>query len=140
MPAFSKSSFTQLSTCHPDLQTLFFEVIKYFDCIVLEGFRGKEKQDEAFNAGNSKLKWPNGKHNQMPSFAVDVAPFSPKLSVDWSDVKRMYYFAGQVMAIARQLKDAGKMTHGIIYGGDWNNNTEVSDQTFNDLVHFELIP
>ena len=25
------------------------------------------------------------------------------------------------------------------WGGDWNDNKDFSDQTFDDLVHFELV-
>jgi peptidoglycan LD-endopeptidase CwlK len=139
MPRFSQKSFSQLSTCHPDLQAIFFEVIKTFDCVVLEGYRNEQDQNKAFADGKSKLKYPNGMHNSLPSHAVDVAPYDPPTTVNWSDVKRFYYFAGYVMGIAQKLKDEGKITSSIRYGGDWNRNTEVSDQTFNDLVHFEIV-
>ena len=34
MPIFSPSSFSKLSTCHPDLQAIFYEVIKHYDCVI----------------------------------------------------------------------------------------------------------
>ena len=52
MPKFSKSSLEKLATCHIDLQTLFNEVIKTFDCIVTEGYRNQEDQEKAFASGN----------------------------------------------------------------------------------------
>ena len=139
MPSFGKTSLERLGTCHSDLQTLFNEVIKTFDCIVLEGHRGQEAQDKAFREGKSQKQWPSGKHNQLPSLAIDVAPYSPPVTVDWNDIKRFYYFAGFVKGTARQLKSEGKITHDIRFGGDWDNDTEVKDNSFNDLVHFELI-
>lgn len=135
MPMFSQESFSKLSTCHLDLQAIFFEVIKSFDCIVLEGFRNQEDQDIAFNAGNSKLKWPNGKHNGQPSMAIDVAPYP----IEWKNIKRFYWFGGYVMGIAQRLKDEGKITYSLRYGGDWDSDKVIDDQNFNDLVHFELI-
>lgn len=135
MPKFSKDSFSKLSTCHPDLQVLFFEVIRTFDCTILEGYRNKEDQDKAYEAGNTKLIYPNGKHNRQPSFALDATPFP----LDWNNTKRFYHFAGYVLGIASKLKDDGKMTHAIKWGGDWNGNHNLDDQSFNDLVHFELI-
>ena len=54
MPSFGKQSQANLATCHPDLQTLFREVIKYFDCTIIEGFRNEADQNKAFAAGNSK--------------------------------------------------------------------------------------
>lgn len=138
MPKFSEKSLQQLMTCHKDLQTLFKEIIKYRDCIVIEGHRGKEAQDKAFETGKSKLKWPNGKHNFYPSNAVDVAPCLNG-KIDWDRETQFYFFGGFVLAIAEMLKIQGKITHNIRYGGDWNMNDDVSDNNFDDLVHFELI-
>lgn len=135
MPKFSQESFSKLSTCHIELQTLFYEVIRHFDCQVLEGFRNEEEQEKAFDAGNTKLHWPNGRHNRNPSMAVDVAPYP----VDWKNTKRFYWFAGYVMGIAQRLKDEGKMTYSVRFGGDWDSDKDINDQTFNDLVHFELV-
>lgn len=135
MPKFSQESFSKLSTCHLDLQAIFFEVVKSFDCTVLVGYRNEEDQHIAFNAGKSKLDWPNGKHNTQPSNAIDVAPYP----IDWNNIKQFYWFAGYVMGIAQRLKDEGKITHSIRYGGDWNCDKIITEQQFNDLVHFELI-
>lgn len=128
MPKFSKRSLDKLETCHPDLQKLFKEVVKSFDCTVLCGYRGKEEQDKAYRDGNSKVQYPNGKHNRRPSNAVDVAPYP----IDWNDKFRFYYFAGFVMGIAKQLGLS------IRYGGDWDRDTDLKDNKFDDLVHFEL--
>jgi len=135
MARFSAESLRQLSTCHPDLQVLFNEVIKHFDCKVLEGHRGQEAQHEAFASVHSKLDWPHGNHNQLPSLAVDVAPFP----IEWGNFKRFYWFAGFVLGIAVKLKNDGFMGHSVRYGGDWNENKNIDDEKFRDLVHFELI-
>ena len=135
MPMFSESSRSRLITCHPDLQVLFYEVIKHFDCKVLEGHRGEEAQNAAFESGNSKLQWPHGKHNATPSMAVDVAPYP----VVWKDLSRIHWFAGFVLGVAEMLKLSGKMTYGVRWGGDWNRNYDLSDEHgLRDLVHFEL--
>jgi peptidoglycan L-alanyl-D-glutamate endopeptidase CwlK len=134
MPKFSQASFSKLSTCHQDLQVLFYEVIKYFDCTIIEGYRNQEDQEKAFAAGNTKLHWPNGKHNRQPSMALDAAPYP----VDWKNEKRMYWFAGYVMGIAQKLKSEGKMTHALRYGGDWDSDKNINNENFKDLVHFEL--
>jgi peptidoglycan L-alanyl-D-glutamate endopeptidase CwlK len=135
MPKFSSQSINRLHTCHPDLQVLFYEVIKTIDCTILEGYRNEIDQEKAFNAGNSKLHYPNGKHNKSPSFAVDVSPYP----VDWAKINRFYWFAGIVMGLAIKLKEEGKITHDIRYGGDWNRDYKIGDQSFNDLVHFEIV-
>ena len=94
-----------------------------------------EGQEEAFKSGHTQLRWPHGKHNKQPSMAVDVTPYP----LDWKNSKRMYWFAGYVMGIAQKLKDDGKMTHAVRYGGDWDSDKDIDDQNFFDLVHFELV-
>ena len=83
MPAFGQASAARLATCDERLQRLFQEVVKTFDCTIIEGHRGEAAQHLAFVTGKSKLDWPNGNHNAKPSKAVDVAPFP----VDWTDQK-----------------------------------------------------
>ena len=45
MPRFGRRSRKNLKTCDEDLVFLFEEVIKYFDCSVLEGHRAKKLRD-----------------------------------------------------------------------------------------------
>ena len=128
MPRFSTKSRSKLHTCDNRLVDLFNEVVKGFDCTIIEGHRGKKAQNEAFNKGNSKVKFPNGKHNQSPSVAVDVAPYP----IDWSDRDRFHYFSGYVLGIASQ------MGLKIRWGGEWDWDTKTKDNKFDDLVHFEI--
>ncbi len=134
MPSFSLVSQNKLATAHVDLQILFNEVIKHCDCTVLEGFRDKNHQERAFAAGNTKLHYPNGKHNKSPSMAVDVAPYP----VDWKKTNNFIYFAGFVMGIAAKLRADGIITHTLRWGGAWDGKLNTGD-VLNDLVHFELI-
>lgn len=129
MPKFSKTSKDRLKTCHKDLQDIFNEVIKHFDCKVIEGHRGCEKQTEYYQQGLSKVQYPNSKHNQKPSLAVDVCPYP----VDWENLARFRYFSGFVMGIAavKGIK--------LRFGGDWDRDTELRDNRFNDLPHYELV-
>ena len=128
MPRFGKRSISRLKTCDQKLQELFYEVVKHFDCSIIEGNRGEERQNKAFADGKSKVKYPNGKHNQNPSIAVDVAPYP----IDWSDRDRFHYFGGFVLGVAKE------MGMNIRWGGDWNQDTETKDNKFDDLVHFEI--
>ena len=133
MPRFGTRSKNNLATCHPDLQRLLNEVIKHYDCSVICGHRTKEDQNKAYHEGRSKIKWPNGKHNSSPSMAVDVVPwFSTKPNIRWNDSKKFYHFAGYVLAVADQLGI------NLRWGGDWDGDGELHDQTFMDLPHFEL--
>lgn len=131
MPQFSKASAEKLATCHPDLQLIFNEVIKHFDCTIIEGHRGQAAQDEAFRTGKSKLQWPNGEHNKTPSSAVDVAPCLNG-KIDWNDAGYFKFFAGFVKGIACQKGIK------LRWGGDWDSDNDLKDQNFNDLPHFEL--
>ena len=134
MPKFSQSSKDKLATCHDDLQTLFNYVIESFDCTIVCGHRTKEAQDTAYKKRYSKVRFPYSKHNSLPSMAADVIPWP----IVWDDHDRMRYFAGYVMGIACMLKKAGAIEHNIRWGGDWDMDTELSDNTFMDLPHFEL--
>lgn len=135
MPSFGTKSLSCITTCHPDLQILFSTVVEKFDCSVICGHRGEIEQAEAFEEDNSRVEYPDSKHNSYPSMAADVAPYP----VDWNDIHRFYFFAGQVMAVAEALYHQGVMEHRVRWGGDWDGDTEVKDNRFNDLVHFELI-
>lgn len=129
MYKFSSRSKAQLITAHPELQRLFREVIKGYDCTVIQGYRGKEEQDEYFRTGRSKVEWPNSKHNKTPSLALDVAPYP----IDWNDINRFYHFGGYVKGVADQLDI------NVRWGGDWDGDNDLNDQTFMDLVHWELM-
>jgi peptidoglycan L-alanyl-D-glutamate endopeptidase CwlK len=128
MPRFSKKSLSKLETCDKRLQDLFLRVVKKFDCTIIEGHRSKDRQNKLFKEGKSKLKYPKGKHNAIPSKAVDVAPYP----IDWNDRERFTYFAGYVVGIAYQ------MGLKIRWGGDWDMDTQVKDNNFDDLPHFEI--
>ena len=129
MPHFGERSMQRLSSCHPDLQRLFNEVIKYYDCTILCGYRNENEQNKAYKEGRPKVKFPNGKHNKMPSLAVDVAPYP----IDWNDLNRFYMFVGIVRGIAAQMNIQ------IRCGADWDGDMTTKDQNFHDLPHFELV-
>ena len=129
MAKFGKVSQERLATCDQRLQDLFNEVIKYVDCTVLCGHRDEAAQNEAVRTGKSRTRWPTSKHNSKPSMAVDAAPYP----VDWNDKHRFYYFAGFVVGVAK------KMGIKVRYGGDWDSDFDLNDQSFIDLPHFELV-
>ena len=129
MPNFSEKSLASLATCDARLQRVFQEVVRHFDCTILEGHRDKERQNRMVAEGKSKVRWPHGKHNTMPSQAVDVTPYP----IVWDDRERQTLFAGFVLATAKA------MGVDLRWGGDWNRDTEVRDNTFDDLVHFEIM-
>lgn len=132
---FGKNSTKRLLECHPDLQELFNEVIKHQNCAVLVGHRGEHDQNLAFREGRSKLEYPKSLHNKEPfPLAVDVVPwFKNRPHIRWDDRERFYCFGGFVLGVAAKKKIK------IRWGGDWDRDGELRDQTFFDLPHFELI-
>lgn len=153
MPKYGEKSAAHLETCSRPLQVLFSEVVQDYDNSVLEGHRGEERQNNMVATGRSKTPWPRGKHNTNPSQALDAAPYIPGRGVPWpqvpehlqdlgpdeqallnqyiKDIGQFYHFAGYVEGTARQLGI------GLRWGGDWDRDHNISDQTFDDLVHFE---
>lgn len=134
---YSKNSLNALATCEPALQKLFLEVAKYRNNTILEGHRGQSLQHKYFVEGKSKLDWPNGNHNSLPSKAVDSVPYP----IDWGKVNKedrwainqLCVYAGFVLGIAKMLEI------NIRWGGDWDGDGDLTDQQFHDLPHFELI-
>jgi len=137
MNNFGKNSEMRILTCHPDLIILFKTVILNYDCSVICGHRGEKEQNEAFATGNSKLQWPNSKHNSSPSMAIDVAPYE-KTHIDWGKLQSAE-FAGYVKGVADQLFERGIMSHKIRRGIDWDNDNDIDDTTFWDASHFEIV-
>jgi peptidoglycan L-alanyl-D-glutamate endopeptidase CwlK len=131
MPSFSVKSRGKLKTCEYDLQTLFEFIVKEIDCTILEGYRDEETQNRCFHEGRSKVKFPDGRHNEYPSRAVDVAPYP----IDFNDRDRFHFFAGYVRAIADELGIK------LRWGGNWANDLVkgFKRNNFDDLVHFELV-
>jgi hypothetical protein len=95
-----------------------------------------------FRRGVSKIDGvtKKGMHNYSPSRAVDVAPY-PVLWPDHADTEeerdrriiRFYSFGNFVLGMGTQM---GMI---IRWGGDWDRDHVFTDQTFNDLPHFEYI-
>ena len=124
MPSFSKQSLARLNTTDERLVKVFTEVVKHFDCTILEGKRTVDRQKMLVEQGKSKTM--NSKH--LVGKAVDVAPYP----IDWNDRERFTYFAGYVMGIA------AKMGIKLRWGGDWDRDTQLKDNNFDDLPHFEI--
>ena len=129
MSNLSLKSKSILETCHPDLRVLFTEVAKRISIEALEGLRSSSRQKELVAAGRSKTLL--SKHlsgDDGFSHAADVVP----LPLDWKNTKRFHILADHVRAVA------GELGIKIRWGGDWDGDGDTTDQTFNDLAHYEL--
>ena len=122
---FSKISLTRLGSCHPELQRLMKAVMadQQMDFSVLCGHRGKAAQNEAVRKGRSLLCYPHGRHNKIPSLAVDVAAY-PINDFNADNTKRTEVLATHIKAKASQLKIP------VFWGGDWTH--------FVDIYHWQL--
>ena len=132
MPEFGKFSEAQLETVDTRLVKILRAIIPFFDFKVLEGHRNEQAQNAAFLRGVSQVRWPNGKHNTLPSCAVDLAPWP----VDWTNSEaarqRFCYLAGWVMS------EAKRQGVQLRWGGDWDGDRDTRDEKFRDLGHFEI--
>ena len=120
MPTFGTKSKLHRDTCHPKLQLILDEVILTYDCSVVWGFRDEETQNRFFAEGTSQKQWPNSKHNQNPSRAVDVVPY-PTM---YEDIHEFYVLASHMFRVAN------KYGIRVVWGGHW--------RTFKDYAHWEL--
>ena len=134
MYQFSNKSKIKLTQAHEKLQLIAFEAIAIVDFTILETHRSHDRQTQLFKEGKTKVEY--SKHNYLPSHAVDIAPYPiPK---DWGDsdkkeLARFYYLAGVWKAVAYQHNIK------IRWGGDWQGSTIFTDNSWDDLLHFELI-
>lgn len=128
MYRFGKKSLEKLSQLDERLQRVLKKAIELMDFAILEGSRDEQTQNEYFRLGKSKVQFPNSKHNQTPSKAVDLVPYP----IDWADQSRFHFLAGLIIGIG---KAEGVE---IRWGGDWNRNGKFHDQSFHDLPHFEI--
>ncbi len=142
MPAFGRQSLDHLVTCQEPLRRVLLFVVLHFDCSVLEGVRLPERQQELYDTGATRTL--DSRHlpdDSGLSSAVDVAPYpvvwpNREAMTDGEWMKayaRFYLFAGFVLAVA------ASMGIRLRWGGDWDGDKTLSDQTFDDLVHFELV-
>ena len=124
MYKFGKRSRKRLKGVDARLVNVLNELIKIMDVTVIEGLRSAERQEELLAKGATKVKY--SKH--MEGKAVDICPYP----IDWDDRDRFHYMGGMIRGIAKQLNV------NVRWGGDWDSDGEVKDNSFDDLVHIEI--
>lgn len=138
---FGKVSKDRLNTCHNDLKLIMNTTITIsnIDFGIAEGYRSTEDQYKYFKEGKSKVDGITklGKHNYKPSLAVDIYIFVDGKAV-W-DNEHLSYIAGIIHAVTELLFVQGKITHKIRWGGNFDMDGELLEETFDDRPHFELI-
>lgn len=130
---FSVDSVAELETCHHVLRNIAFKVLEIKDHSILKGHRTEDEQDAAFTANppTTKLQWPAGKHNQLPSHAMDVQTYPrPPHGADFREDQM--YLLGLYVGVAHY------MGVDLRTGADWDDDGEVSDNGWDDLFHVEI--
>lgn len=136
---YGDSSLKVYRELHHDLQVIFRTALdRGFDHSLICGHRDEATQNELFKLNMTKVRWPDSKHNSLPSMAVDATPWWPGLDDRWVP-RHCRFFAGAIAAITVELYLAGSISHVVRWGGDWDRDGDQRDQKFDDLVHFELV-
>ena len=125
MYKFGKRSRERLKGVDTRLVNVLNELIKIMDVTIIEGVRTKERQAELLKQGATKVKY--SKH--MEGKAVDLSPYP----IDWENRDGFYYMGGMIRGIAKQLGLK------IRFGGDWDSDGDTKDNSFDDLVHVEIL-
>lgn len=127
MNKYSKSSSRRLDEADERLQRLMKQVLLTYDHSILCGHRNEEDQNYAYLTKASKLRYPESKHNSLPSKAIDIQPYP------YNNLWDLHHFIGYVQATAEWMGIK------IRCGRDWNDNMRSDDETFLDVFHIELV-
>ena len=132
----SRRSYARLTGVDPRLVYLCEQSIKRtrmdFGIAYLGGRRTAEQQNELFSEGRSTKDGYNQLSKHQSGQAFDVIPF-----VRGKVVENDWNYAMICQAI---LSTALDLELKIRTGSDWNINGEyLTDQTFKDVGHYELI-
>tara|TARA_Y100000004_G_scaffold192724_1_gene253792 strand:- start:1188 stop:1601 length:414 start_codon:yes stop_codon:yes gene_type:complete len=125
MYKFGKRSKERLKGVDHRLIMILDELIKIMDVTIIEGLRSAERQEQLLKKGATKVKY--SKH--MEGKAVDLAPYP----IDWEDRDTFHYMAGMVRGIGHLLNIKVRV------GADWDSDGNTKDNSFDDLVHIELV-
>ena len=122
MPRFGTASNARLATCDERLQRVLRLAIEVVDFSILEAHRSVERQQALYAQGRTKPGAivtkvdgvrVKGKHNYMPSRAVDLLPYPFN---GWNDYDGFAFVAGHILMAAHTLGIAVK------WGGNWDSD------------------
>ena len=131
MPKFGARSENKLRSLDPQLRGICRELIRLYDVTVVTTFRGEVEQNAAFEAGSSKLKFPNSLHNVYPARAGDLAPWRDG-GIPWDDTQSFVFMAGLFLGIALERGV------NVRWGGAWDTPlTDALARPSWDPGHFE---
>ena len=137
MPKLGRRSMKRLKGVDPRLISVLQKVVKYYDITIIEGLRSQERQNELLAQGKSKTKFSK----QCIGKAVDLGMYP----INWENRDDWHMLGGFILGIA------ASMGVNIRWGGDWSSPSldkdvmagkekrTTSDNSFDDLCHFEII-
>lgn len=138
--SLSDSSLAKLKDVDSILASLVVEAEKVIPLTVVEGHRNQADQEKAFTEGKTKLHWPNGKHNSLPSLAVDIAPIHMEGGIkviDWNDLIAFGRIMGVMQALAFQRLVT--LRFGFDWDGDFRSVGRDPNESFLDAPHVERV-
>lgn len=130
MYKYGENSENELITCSSNIVRVFREGILHRDISIIEGTRSHARQNELFAEGKSKLRGGQSMHNYFLSKAVDAIPY-PTTAEDWENREYWVEWSSWIKGLATGMGIT------LISGFDWDNDYDLSDQTFYDGPHFE---
>ena len=133
--ALSTRSIGRLANTDERILTLLLNAIQYtaidFGIPKDGGLRTAERQNEIFASGASQKDGYVKISYHQTGKAFDIVCYSSG-SVTWD---KIYYYmvAGVILGTAKA------MGINLVWGGNWDNDTDLKDQSFMDLGHFQLM-
>lgn len=132
MNKWGNRSLQVRATLDKRLKKVCDELLTHMDVSLISGHRGQHEQDTLYREGKSKLQFPQSKHNRYPSLAVDMQPYPyPEKEVElWA---ALGYMAGMAKIIGERYGVE------LRWGGDWDQDGDLTDNDFDDLFHLEIV-
>ena len=132
MNTWGKASQRHRESIDWHLNAVSDRVLKLRDHSIIEGHRPEAEQNAAFDRGASKLRYPDGNHNSIPSKALDMQPYpipedEETLREDLSYLAGLYVGIGSTMGMK------------LRWGGDFDMDGETADNRWDDLFHIEVV-
>lgn len=153
---WSRRSIERKEGVHPYLQLVCSRVLLSFDITVLwrGGVRSDEDQKALYAIGRTTEldRKPvtqldgvtrKSKHQIQEdgyAHAIDIAPYPVDFSTNLKAKARFYQLNGHMQQAWASLKEKGLVTGNLRWGGDWDQDNDFLDQSFDDLPHWEWQP
>jgi hypothetical protein len=139
MATFGPASLQRLRTCDSRLIVLAQDAIVIQEHVIITGHRNEADQEKAFVEKKTKLHWPHGNHNAIPSRAIDIAPvyYEAGMKIDWGDVIAFGRIAGIYQACAHRR--GIRLRFGLDWDGDFRSVGRDPGESFLDAPHVELL-